>query len=308
MPNSIKEILSWYPALTSKQKANFLKLLEYGRIGGTGKLVMYPVDQGFEHGPARSFATNPAGYDPQYHAMLAAESGCNAHAAPLGALEAAFDITSEHKLPTILKVNNHDLLMPDSKDYRPALTSWVDDAVRLGAAAVGMTIFPGSVHAPETYQQARDLIADARKAGLIVVLWAYPRGSGLPSNDAETAIDVVSYGVHIAAQLGAHIIKCKASKNMIATEDSIKRKIYENLSTATLTDRTKLVLQAAFGGRRVVVFSGGEGGRSNEELLNEVKELKAGGSFGSIVGRNAFKRPKDEAIKLFHDIQDIYNS
>src|SRR3990167_8216275 len=146
-----KEIISWYPTLTVWQRKNLERLLSYGRLGGTGKFVILPVDQGFEHGPGRSFEPNPAGYDPLYHAQLAVDAGCNAYAAPLGALEAASEIIAKHDLPTILKVNNHDLLMPDDADPKPAITSWVEDAVRLKCAAVGFTIYPGSVHATELY-------------------------------------------------------------------------------------------------------------------------------------------------------------
>jgi len=303
----INEILNWYPALTEAQTNNFVKLISYGRIGGTGKFVILPVDQGFEHGPARSFSPNPLGYDPRYHASLAVKSRCNAYAAPLGAIEAAADIIEEYKLPVILKVNNHDLMMPDEADALPALTGWVEDAVRLNAAAVGITIYPGSAHAREMYQQVKKLAHDARKAGLVVVVWTYPRGSGIPSKEAETAVDVVSYAVHIAAQLGAHIIKCKPTTALVALPGNVKKKVYEGLSVATLTERTRLVIEAAFGGRRVVVCSGGET-KDTAILLDEVRELKAGGVHGSIVGRNAFQRPEAEAISLLHAIQEIYLS
>ena len=176
----VAEILSWYPALTKQQRHNLLRFINYGRIGGTGKFVILPVDQGFEHGPGRSFEPNPAGYDPVYHAKLAIEAGCNGYAAPLGAIEAAADIIEEANLPVILKVNSHDLMMPDSDDPFPAVTAWVDDAVRLGCAAVGFTIYPGSAHSREMYEQVRELANDARSAGLVVVVWAYPRGKYVP--------------------------------------------------------------------------------------------------------------------------------
>lgn len=307
MTKQVKEILSWYPDLSAKQKNNLLKLINFGRIGGSGKLVILPVDQGFEHGPARSFSSNPAGYNPIYHAELAIKSGCNAYAAPLGALETAADIIEKNELPIILKVNNHDLMMPDSKDYFPAQTSWVEDAVRLKAVAVGITIYPGSAHAKEMYEQLKNLVADARKAGLIVVVWTYPRGSGLPSEEAETAVDVVSYAVHVACQMGAHIVKCKTTKKLIGIESNVKRNIYNGLPIESLSQRTKLVLQAAFGGRRIVICSGGDT-KSTEDILAEVRELKKGGAFGSIVGRNSFQRPEKEAIDLLHKIQDIYVS
>lgn len=322
-----RTILSWYPALTSAQELNLRRIINYGRLGGTGKFVILPVDQGFEHGPGRSFQPNPVGYDPVYHAQLAIAAGCNAYAAPLGALEAAslavLSITND-QLPTILKVNSHDLMMGDTDDPLPALTAWVDDAVRLGCAAVGFAIYPGSVHSRTMYQQVKELAADARKAGLVVVLWAYPRGSGLPTldevhkasgskykviskGDIEAAVDLVCYGVHIAAQLGAHIIKCKPTTALIVLPDHIKRKTYEGVPIETLADRTRLVVKSAFDGHRIVINSGGEA-KETEKILEEVRQLKAGGSFGSIVGRNSFQRPKEDGIALLHAIQDIYAS
>lgn len=301
----VSEILSWYPELTPEQQRNFLRITNYGRIGGSGKYVILPVDQGFEHGPGRSFEPNPEGYDPVYHPQLALDAGCNAYAALLGALEAASDVIAAADLPTILKVNSHDLMMTDGADPSPAITAWVEDAARLNCEAVGFTIYPGSAHSQEMYGQVRELANDARAAGLIVVLWTYPRGSGLPSKEAETAVDVVCYAVHIAAQLGAHIIKCKPSTELIALPDHIKQGTYAEAPIETLADRTKLVVRSAFGGRRVVINSGGEA-KTTEAVLEEIKQLNAGGSFGSIVGRNAFQRPKDEAVDLLHQIQDIY--
>ena len=301
------QILSWYPQLNEAQKERFLRIIEYGRIGGSGKFVILPVDQGFEHGPGRSFEANDDGYDPCYHARLAIEAGCNAYAAPLGAIEAAYDILQRAKIPTILKVNSHDLMMPDSSDPFPAVTSWVEDAQELGCAAVGFTIYPGSLHSREMYQQVRELVRDAKKTGLLVVLWAYPRGSGLPSKEAETALDVVCYAVHIACQLGAHIIKCKPTTPLIALAENIKRGLYKNIALDSLSARTKMVIKSAFQGHRVVIHSGGEA-KKEEEVLAEVRQLKEGGSFGSIVGRNAFQRPKEEGISLLHKIQDIYIS
>jgi class I fructose-bisphosphate aldolase len=301
----VSEILSWYPAMTDQQKYNLLRFINYGRIGGTGKFVLLPVDQGFEHGPGRSFQPNPAGYDPLYHAKLAIDSGCNGYAAPLGQIEAAVDVITAASLPTILKVNSHDLMMPDDDDPAPAVTAWVDDAVRLNCAAVGFTIYPGSVNSAEMYEQVRDLANDARIAGLVVVVWAYPRGSGLPSKDVETAVDIVCYAVHIAAQLGAHIIKCKPSKAVIGLADHVKRGTYKDVPIDTLADRTKIVVKSAFDGHRIVINSGGEA-KSDQDVLDEVSQLANGGSFGSIVGRNAFQRAKDESIVLLHKIQDIY--
>lgn len=298
----VREILSWYGADTPGVRANIARFLNAGRLAGTGKLVILPVDQGWEHGPDRSFAKNPAGYDPRYHFELAIEAGCNGYAAPLGAIEAgAGDFAGE--IPLILKVNNNNSLYSD-KNPDQAVTASVDDALRLGCAAVGFTIYPGSTHSQAGYEELRAIAAEAKRKGLVVVVWSYPRGEQI-SKSGENAIDVVSYAAHIAAQLGAHIIKVKPPTANL--EQEAARKVYEefNRPIATLTDRIKHVVQSSFNGRRIVIFSGGEA-KGTDQLLAEVKEIAAGGAFGSIMGRNAFQRPRAEALGLLASVMDIY--
>jgi len=280
---------------------NLRRMLEHGMLGGTGKMVILPVDQGFEHGPGRSFGPNPAGYDPAYHPMLAAESGCNAYAAPLGFIEAIAHRYSG-RLPLILKVNNSDLLANTGAPFS-AMTSQVRDAVRLGCSAIGFTIYPGSAARNEMYQQIRDMIAEARDYGLPTVMWAYARGN--MTKDDEVAIDVIAYSAHVSAQLGAHVIKVKPPSARIARDDG--RKIYEKIPVETLADRIRHVKQAAFAGKRIVIFSGGEA-KGTQEVLEEIKQIHAGGGDGSIMGRNAFQRPFDEAVKLLRDVMAIYKS
>ena len=177
MTPRVKEILSWYGADSPGTLTNLARLLNHGRLAGTGKLVILPVDQGFEHGPARSFAPNPPAYNPHYHFELAIEAGCNAYAAPLGFLEAgARDFAGE--IPLILKTNDNDVLR-EEKDPNQALTASVQDALRLGCCAVGFTIYPGSAHQLEMYGQLRAYAEEAKRNGLAVVIWSYPRGSGL---------------------------------------------------------------------------------------------------------------------------------
>ena len=298
----VKEILSWYGSDSPGVKANLARLMNTGVLAGTGKFVILPVDQGFEHGPARSFAPNVPGYDPRYHVQLAIEAGCNAYAAPLGFLEAvAGDFAGD--IPLILKLNNSDSL---SKGQEPcsAVTGSVADALRLGCAAIGYTIYPGSGARNTQFEALRALILEAKTVGLPTVVWAYPRGAGL-SKDGETALDVVAYAAQIAAQLGAHIIKVKPPKDFL--EQAEAKKVYEKyaIPTATLQDRIRHVVQGAFNGRRIVIFSGGEA-KGTEELLKEVAEIAAGGAFGSIMGRNAFQRPKDEAVRLLRTVMAIY--
>ena len=300
----VKEILSWYPSDNPGTLTNLYRMLNHGALAGTGKMVILPVDQGFEHGPVRSFQPNPAGYDPEYHVQLAIDAGCNAYAAPLGALEAVAGKYAG-QMPLILKLNNSDTL---AKIDQPcsALTGSVDDAVRLGCCAIGYTIYPGSGQRNRMYEDLKELTREAKSKGLAVVTWAYPRGAGI-SKDGETAVDVCAYAAQITAQLGSHVIKVKPPKDFI--EQAEAKKVFEKyqIPTKTLADRVRHVVQSAFNGKRVVIFSGGEA-KGTDEILEEVKGLKDGGAFGSIMGRNSFQRPKPEAIKLLQDVMKIFRT
>ena len=298
----VHEILGWYRHECPGVVANLARLLKHGRLGGSGKLVILPVDQGWEHGPARSFAPNPAGYDPLYHCRLALAAGCSAYAAPLGALEAG---AAEYgwQIPLILKANSHDLLA-DEADPVPALTATVADALRLGCAAIGYTIYPGAQGRHLLYEQLRELSREAKAAGLPVVVWSYPRGSALTS-EGETAIDVVAYAAHIAAQLGATLIKVKLPSAHLELDAA--RKVYEKqqIPIATQAERVRHVVQSAFAGQRIVIFSGGPA-KGDEMVFEEVRAIRDGGGFGSIIGRNSFQRPWDEALTFLDKIMGIY--
>jgi class I fructose-bisphosphate aldolase len=298
----VREILGWYGSDNPGTLANLARLLNHGRLAGTGRMVILPVDQGFEHGPGRSFAPNPPAYDPRYHFELAIEAGCSAYAAPLGFLEAgAREFAGE--VPLILKVNDHDVLL-DEKDPHQALTASVADALRLGCVGIGFTIYPGSAHRLEMYQQIRAYAEEAKRHGLAVVIWSYPRGSGL-SKQGETAIDVCGYAAHIAAQLGAHIIKVKLPTAHI--EQEAARKVYEKerIPIGSLAERVRHVVQCTFDGRRIVIFSGGPA-ETDEVVLNEIRAIREGGGFGSIIGRNSFQRKRSDALRLLNSIMRIY--
>lgn len=302
MSKRVKEILGWYRNENPGVMTNLARLLNHGRLAGTGRLVILPVDQGFEHGPVRSFAANPPAYHPHYHFDLAIEAGCSAYAAPLGFIEAgAAEFAGE--IPLLLKLNNHDVLY-DEKDPISAVTASVRDALRLGCIGVGFTLYPGSARRREMYEALREIAAEAKEAGLVVVVWSYPRGAGL-SKAGETAIDVIAYAAQIAAQLGAHLIKVKLPAAHIEQEES--KKVYEKIKIPiqTLAERVRHVVQSAFDGRRIVIFSGGSV-HEEEEILNEAKAIREGGGFGSIIGRNAFQRSRAEAIRLLGEIMRIY--
>lgn len=299
----VDEILSWYGSENPGTLSSLARMMNHGRLAGTGKLVILPVDQGFEHGPARSFAPNPPAYNPHYHFELAIESGCNAYAAPLGFLEAGAREFAG-KIPLILKINDHDLTV-DENDPNQAQTGSIAAALRLGCCAIGFTIYPGSTQRLHMYNQIRALSEEAKRHGLAVIIWSYARGTAL-SKEGQTAIDISGYAAHIAAQLGANIIKVKLPTDHI--EHPAAKKVYEaqRIPIATLSDRVKHVVQCTFGGRRIVIFSGGETTTDDDKLLDGIRAVQSGGGFGSIIGRNSFQRPKAEAIKLLGRIMDIY--
>ena len=278
MEARVKEILSWYDSENPGTRTNLARIMNHGRLAGTGRFVILPVDQGFEHGPARSFAVNPDAYDPTYHFRLAIEAGCNAYAAPLGFLEAgAAEFAGE--IPLILKMNNHDVLN-DEKDPLSAVTASVKDAVRLGCAAAGFTIYPGSANAQAMYQQCREMIAECKAYGLAAVVWSYPR---------------------------AHIIKVKPPTDHI--EQAEAKKAYDKAAVprSTLADRVRHVVQSAFAGRRIVIFSGGATNENDEALFDEYRAIRDGGGFGSIIGRNTFQRAKPRALEFLSTVMKIYS-
>ena len=299
---TVKTILGWYESDNPGTKGNLARILMQGKLGGTGKMVILPVDQGFEHGPARSFAPNPAAYDPRYHFALAIEAGLNAYAAPLGMIEAgAASFAGE--IPTILKMNSSNSLAT-TKDQ--AVTASVSDALRLGCAAIGFTIYPGSEYAFEQMEELRELAEEAKAAGLAVVVWSYPRGPAL-DKVAETAVDICAYAAHMAALMGAHIIKVKPPTEHVSLEAAKKTYDTQNIDISSMAARTRHVVQACFAGRRLVVFSGGEN-VGTEGLYEQIRGLRDGGANGAIIGRNTFQRPKADALAMLAKVIAIYKN
>ena len=298
MTPQVKAILDKYEATSPAVKANLARILNQGRLGGTGKLVILPVDQGFEHGPARSFAVNPPAYDPHYHYQLAIDAGLSAFAAPLGMLEAGAD-TFAGQIPTILKVNSSNSW---ATSIEQALTGSVDDAVRLGCAAIGFTIYPGSDAIFQSMQQIAELSAEAKAYGLATVIWSYPRGGKL-TKEGELALDVGAYAAHMAALLGAHIIKVKLPTDHIEQADA--RKAYEGTDWSKQADRVRHVVQSSFAGRRIVVFSGGAS-KGVDAIYQDARDIRDGGGNGSIIGRNTFQRERGEALAMLDRLVKIY--
>lgn len=303
MTKRVQQILSYYKSESPGIQTNLVRLLMHGRLAGTGKLVILPVDQGFEHGPARSFSHNTPGYNPHYHFELAIDSGCNAYAAPLGFLEAG---AAEYagQIPMILKLNNSDSLF-SGDDPNQAITGSVQDALRLGCCAVGYTIYPGSKYSHQMYEKLQDIMLEAKSVGLAVVVWSYPRG-GILSKSGETAIDVVCYAAQIAAQLGAHIIKVKLPSDKI--EQIEAKKVYEaaKIPISTVAQRVSHVVQSTFDGRRIVIFSGGAK-EEDQKFFDDVRGIRDGGGYGSIIGRNSFQRLRPQSLEFLTTVMNIYS-
>ncbi len=293
---AVHKILQNYASENQGSRINLTRMLMHGKLSGTGKLLILPVDQGFEHGPGKSFSTNPNAYDPNYHLQLALEAGISAYAAPLGML--ANLGCSGTTMPLILKMNSSNSLSEHEPDQ--AITSTVQDALQLGCTGIGLTLYPGSTNYNSMVEEAREIIREAKYYGLVTVLWSYARGGKL-TKTAETSLDVISYGAHMACLLGAHIIKVKPPTSNVEYDENYYSQ------TQTLTQRIKTIKQACFNGKRLVVFSGGNS-KDNESILNEIKAINEGGGDGSIIGRNSFQRPKDKALALLDEISTIYKN
>ncbi|WP_071798952.1 class I fructose-bisphosphate aldolase [Natronohydrobacter thiooxidans] len=299
----VQKILSHYESDTPGVKANLCRMLMQGKLGGTGKMIILPVDQGFEHGPARTFAPNPAAYDPHYHFQLAIDAGLNAYAAPLGMIEAGAD-TFAGQIPTILKVNSANSLMSETAGKNQAITGSVDDALRLGCSAIGFTIYPGSDCALDMFEEISAMREEAAAKGVATVIWSYPRGEAI-TKDGETGIDVAAYAAQIAALLGAHIIKIKLSTDHLMLPEA--KKVYEDqqIDIASQAARVKHCMQSSFNGRRIVVFSGGAK-KGADSVYDDARAIRDGGGNGSIIGRNSFQRDRDEALAMLAKLVDIY--
>ena len=303
MTDTVKKILANYEGENPGVKGNLARMLMTGKLGGTGKMIILPVDQGFEHGPARSFAPNPAGYDPHYHYQLAIDAGLNAYAAPLGMIEAGAD-SFAGQIPTILKVNSANSLMSGTAGKNQAVTASVDDALRLGCAAIGFTIYPGSDMALDMIEEIVEMRKEAAAKGVATVIWSYPRGEAI-TKDGETAIDIAAYAAQMAALIGAHIIKIKLSTDHLMLPEA--KKVYEDkkIDIATQAKRVEHCMQASFNGRRIVVFSGGAA-KGADAVYDDARAIRDGGGNGSIIGRNSFQRSREDALAMLGKLVDIY--
>ncbi len=299
--NVVSKILSFYSYESPGIRARLYKILNHGQLAGTGKMIISAVDQGFEHGADRSFAMNTASYNPEYHYNFAIKNGLNALAGSVGFLETA---SGQYPglIPLILKINSSNALMPKDSAPNQAITASVDDALRLGCDAIGLTIYPGSSQFLNMITDLAEIIKEAKSRGLLVIIWSYIRGEEIKDC---MAVDLIAYGAQMACQLGAHIVKVKIPNATV--EKPEPKKYYQdfNIPFVTISDRIKIVVNSCFAGQRMVIFSGGET-KTNNEMYEDVKGILAGGGNGSIVGRNIFQRKEEDASKLVQNMIRFY--
>lgn len=293
----VRRILANYEGETPGVKTQIARVLMNGALKGTGKLLMCAVDQGFEHGPLATFAPRPEFYDPQAIYRMAIAQGFSAFAAPLGLLESGSE-TFLGSIPLILKMTNGTALSKSPLGVDQAYTATLYDALRLGCVGVGLTLYPGATAFYEMLEEAREVIAEARSLGLMVVVWSYPRGDAL-TKEGERAVDVIAYGAHMAAQIGAHIVKVKMPEGPVVLPSS-KNAVFQDA-----TARVRHVVDAMFSGRRLVIFSGGET-KSEKAVLDDIHAIVQGGGNGSIIGRNIIQRPEADADALVQKMVGIY--
>ncbi|MFI5213829.1 MAG: class I fructose-bisphosphate aldolase [Gemmatimonadales bacterium] len=290
-------------------------LFHTGRLAGTGYLSILPVDQGIEHAAGASFAKNPDYFDPENIVKLALEGGCNAVASTYGVLGMCARKYA-HRIPFIVKVNHNELLTYPNK-FDQILFGTVQEAVDMGAAAVGATIYFGSAESGRQIVEISEVFARAHAAGLATILWCYMRNSAFKKDkDYHLAADLTGQANHLGVTIEADIIKQKLPENNGGFKalnmeggsyGKFDDRIYTELSSDHPIDLTRYQVANCYMGRAGLINSGGASGKNDmaEAVMTAVVNKRAGG-MGLISGRKAFQRPLKDGIKLLNAIQDVY--
>lgn len=294
--------------------ANLEKLYKHGRLGGTGYLSIFPVDQGMEHTAGYSFATNPKYFDPQTVVEFAIEGGCSAVASTAGIL-ALVSKKYAKKIPFIVKLNHSEhLTLPPKTDQIPFAS--VQKAFDLGAVGVGATIYFGSEESHRQIEEVAGAFEEAHRLGMFTILWCYPRNSNysVGNKDYSQAVDITSQACHIGVTLGADIIKQKSPKPLLGFKDlkfsKYSEEMYQKLLTPHPIDMVRYQALNCFAGKISLINSGGEAMSNLQQNLREAVELavinKRGGGSGLIMGRKLFKQSFEEGLKILRAVQDVY--
>lgn len=283
-------------SLPTGVKAHLYRLL-HDKGPGNGTLMVLPIDQGLEHGP-RDFFPNPPSKDPEYEFRLADEGRFSAIACHIGLAEKHAQAWAG-KVPLILKLNGKTEVPSDARALSPQ-TAFVEDALRLGADAVGYTLYVGSPAQEDDFVQFAAIREEAHRYGLPVVVWSYPRGEAIAQKGGKDSLYAVDYAARVAAELGADVIKL----NLPKVDAHLLQNAPAPYSDLSIKQEEAVAAVVASAGRSLVIFAGGEkGGR--EATLEKVRLVMEAGATGVIFGRNLWQRPWDEGLALAKDVRTL---
>ena len=289
---------------------NMQMVYDHGRLAGTGYLSILPVDQGIEHSAGSAFAPNPIYFDPENIVKLAIEGGCNAVTSTLGVLGAVARKYA-HKIPFILKINHNELLTYPNK-YDQILFASVDQAFKMGAVAVGATVYFGSKESNRQIQEVSEAFEYAHSLGMFTVLWAYLRNSAFKKDkDYHLSADLTGQANHLGVTIQADIIKQKQAENnggyLALNFGRTHEKVYSELTSDHPIDLTRYQVINCYLGRAGMINSGGASGKNDlAQVVRTAVINKRAGGMGLITGRKAFQKSMKEGVELLNAVQDVY--
>lgn len=281
------------------KRARLYRLL-YEHGPGNGTMLLLPIDQGLEHGPVDFFA-NPEALNPEYQARLALEGGYSGIVFHIGLAE-KYMPRFAGKVPLVLKLNGKTNIPPDDEAFSPQ-TATVEDAVRLGADAVGYTLYVGSPAQDQDFIQFMQIRAEAERFGMPVIVWAYPRGWAVEEKGGRDSLYAVDYAARVADELGADVVKLNVP-DFESEKNQASPKPYNTLKLDYAQAVRKVVESA---GKTMVLFSGGSK-IGDEDLLEKARICMEAGATGLIFGRNMWQRPYQEGLALTAKIKEIMRS
>jgi len=273
------------------------------------------VDQGIEHSAGASFAKNPDYFDAENIVRLGLEGGCNAVASTFGVLGFCARKYA-HKIPFIVKINHNELLTVPNK-FDQVLFGTVKQAVDMGAAAVGATIYFGSEESGRQIIEISQAFAMAHDQGLATVLWCYLRNPAFKKDkDYHVSADLSGQANHLGVTIEADIIKQKLPENNGGYQalnmggssyGKFDERIYTELSSDHPIDLCRYQVANCYMGRAGLINSGGASGKNDiqDAVVTAVINKRAGG-MGLISGRKAFQKPMKDGVALFNAVQDVY--
>lgn len=287
-------------------------LLDHGRLGGTGYLSIFPVDQGVEHSAGASFAPNPIYFDPENIIKLAVEAGCSAVASTLGVL-GIMSRKYAHRIPFVAKINHNEFLSYPNR-YDQTIFGSVKSAWNMGAVAVGATIYWGSPESDRQLHEIGEAFEQAHELGMATILWCYTRNAAFKVGniDYSTAADLTGQANHLGVTLRADIIKQKLPTNnggyLALKYGKTSPLVYEKLTTDHPIDMCRYQVLNCYSGRVGLINSGGEskGASDMAEAVSAAIINKRAGGMGMIMGRKAFQRPFAEGVEIINAVQDVY--